>query len=80
MNRAFAETEQDFDTHPTISTRIKSLPANEVVEGDESLMGYAEQELLEDEKRLSMEYVGYIKNIKEMYEELLRKRARDYFR
>ena len=80
VNRAFAETEQDFDTHPTISTRIKSLPANEVVEGDESLMEYAEQELLEDEKRLSIEYVGYIKNIKEMYEEFLRKSARDYSR
>jgi len=73
LNKAFAETEQDFDTHPTISTRIKSLPSNEVVEGDESLMGYAKEELLGDEKRLSTEYLGYIKNIKEIYEQFLGK-------
>lgn len=75
LNKAFAETEQDFDTHPTISTRIKSLPANEVIEGDESLMGYAKEELLEDETRLSTEYLDYIKTIKKMYGEFLRKRA-----
>ena len=68
LNKAFVETEQDFDTHPTISTRIKSLPANEVVEGDESLMGSAKEELLGDEKRLSTEYLGYIKTIKEMHD------------
>jgi len=73
LNKAFAETEQDFDTHPTISTRIESLPANEVVEGDESLMGYAKEELLGDEKRLSTEYLEYIKNIKELYKQFLGK-------
>jgi len=73
LNQAFAETEQDFDTHPTISTRIKSLPANEVVEGDESLMGCAKEELLGDETRLSTEYLSYIKTMQEIYKQFLGK-------
>jgi len=71
-NKALAEVEESFDTHPTLSTRIRNLPTNELGGGDRSLIVRARQELLEKERGLSSQYIAYVETAKEMYEEVLR--------
>jgi len=60
--RALGETEQVFDSHPTLATRLASLPDNtegKILEGEiETII----KELSVDEQRLSKEYQGLVKN------------------
>jgi len=60
--RALGETEQVFDSHPTLATRLASLPDNtegKILEGEIETI---REELSADEQRLSKEYQGLVKN------------------
>lgn len=62
---ALLETEQEFDSHPSLSTRINNLPDNIYEENSAEMMVTIHQELNADESRLSNSYQTLIKNYTE---------------
>ena len=61
---ALLETEEEFDSHPTLKTRLENLPLNAHEEKQGNIFEIQE-ELSEDEKRLSSSYQGLLKNYHE---------------
>lgn len=65
--KALLEAEQVFDTHPTLSTRLTSLPDSDYA-GDPHGMEDIIQEISADEKTLSDSYQQLLKNYTEYQE------------
>ena len=68
--KAYSLQEDDFDSHPSFSTRLMSLPDN--VAGESDLSEEAQNinlELLDKGRELSQKYTGRIKKIKEFFDQ-----------
>lgn len=65
--KALLEVEQVFDTHPTLSTRLVSLPDTNYTSDPHGMEGII-QEILADEKTLSDSYQQLLKNYTEYQE------------
>jgi len=68
--KALSLKENDFDSHPSLSTRLANLPDN-TIDGSEltNEMQNLRIELLEKEKDLAQKYTSRIKKIKEFWEQ-----------
>lgn len=76
--QALLETEHEFDTHPTLSTRLDSLPYNQLSQENNSIMiEELRAELKDDETRLSACYQQMVKNYKE-HQELIQKAKQEF--
>jgi hypothetical protein len=64
LDAAMAAEENEFDSHPTLATRIANVPEVVVAAGDGT--GYR-AELSEDERRLSESYTGLLQEIRAFY-------------
>jgi len=69
-DKALSLQEDDFDSHPSFSTRLRSLPDNAM--GKSDLLDEVQNiklELVDKERELSEKYTGRIKKIKELYDQ-----------
>ena len=71
--RALRAEEQEFDTHPTLSTRIKSLPITDIFMVDtDTPVSYARKEITYKERQLSQFYINRLKQMKTFYAEAMK--------